>query len=275
MFVKRIKNINTATEKVTNGDYNIMIDVHGKDELSQLSQRFNKMVQALKSNEYLNKSFVRNFSHELKTPLAAIKGYADLLLEEDCDTSEMKDYAKIISEEAQRLSVLAQHLLELSYIDANAITQKNDTFNVIEQIRNVIQLLQFQWEEKQIQLQLDLEDTLIQSNKILLYQVWKNLIENAIKFTPSSGHIQISMVVVNNQLTVTIKNNGVQVSKQDLNHITELFYVADSAHKSIGNGIGLSIVKRIIQKLDGTLHFDSNEIDTFEVSVVLPIKPMD
>lgn len=273
MIVKRIKNINNATEKVTNGDYNIMIDVHGKDELSQLSQRFNKMVQALNSNEYLNKSFVRNFSHELKTPLAAIKGYADMMIDDTNESSEMREYAIIISDQAQRLSNLTQHLLQLSLLDSDEITPQNDCFNLAEQIRNVIQLLQLEWENKKIHLELNLIDKTITSNKALLYQVWKNLVENAVKFTPNGGHIIVQMEYSDDNLIVQVQNDGVLVLNQDIDHLTEIFYVTNPVHKQNGSGIGLSIVKRIIHKLGGTISFNTNEKDTFETTITLPLKP--
>lgn len=271
MIVKRVKTINNATEKVTNGDYGVVIDVHGKDELSQLGQRFNRMVQALNSTEYLNKSFVRNFSHELKTPLAAIKGYADMMIDDNCESSEMREYAIIISDQAQRLSNLTQHLLQLSLLDSDEITPQNDCFNLAEQIRNVIQLLQLEWENKKIHLDLNLIDKTITSNKALLYQVWKNLIENAVKFTPNEGHINIQMDYFEGNLNIQIQNDGVLVFNQDIDHLTEIFYVTNPVHKQNGSGIGLSIVKRIMHKLGGTISFQTNEKDTFVTTITLPI----
>jgi signal transduction histidine kinase len=268
LIVRRIKALNVATEKVIQGDFEVFIQDRGDDEISRLSQHFNVMIKELKANEYLNKSFVRNVSHEIKTPIAAIKGYADLLVHEELSKEEVTEYASIISETAQSMSTLSYNMLQISKLDSSDIVHDNQTFNLAEQIRNVIQLMQLQWEDKKLEIVLNLEEITIKSDKELLYQVWKNIFENAIKYTPDSGKIEWLLKENHDDVEAKLTNYGVGVKPEDLNHLCDLFYVPEDESKH-GYGIGLSIVKRIISKLKGKILFESQQGEYF--SVILKI----
>jgi signal transduction histidine kinase len=268
VIVRRIKALNAATEKVIKGDFDIHIHDRGFDEISSLSQHFNVMIKELQSNEYLNKSFIRNMSHEIKTPLAAIKGYADLIVHEDLTQKEVTEYATIIGDAAKRMSTLSYNMLHISKLDSSDIVHADQTFNMTEQIRNVIQLMQLQWEEKQQEIVLDVEEVQIKSDKELLYQVWKNIFENAVKYTPEKGKIEWKLKTTTDDIEVVLTNYGVGVKPDDLDHLYELFYVVED-ETDHGYGIGLSIVKRVLSKLNGTIEFESKEKEYFSVIIRL------
>lgn len=269
VIVKRIKKLNEATEKVTQGDFDVNVEARGSDEISSLIKHFNVMTKELKSNEYLSKSFVRNVSHEMRTPLAAIKGYADLLLQDELSKDEIIEYASIISDTAQSLGILSHNILEISKLESSNIIQTNQPFNLSEQIRNVIQFMQLQWENKNVELDLDLDEIMIESNKPLLYQVWKNLFENATKYTPENQKIKWVLKENNQYIYVTLTNYGVGVTPEDLDQLFNLFYTAEHT-SSHGFGVGLSIVKKIIDKLNGEIKISSEENKYFSVDVTLP-----
>jgi len=267
IFVRRLSILNRATKEVMKGNYQSEIIVLQNDEISDLIMSFNKMTKSLRSNEYLNKEFVRNFSHELKTPLSAIKGYADLIDDPNTSTEDIKDYAKIISNEANRLSSLSKNMLQVSLVDAQNIIAKNDTFNVAEQIRNVIQLMQLDWEKKNIELNIDMEEIEITSNEEFTFQVWTNLISNAIRFSKDNSQIQIKLEELGDTIRFDIINQG-HILKEDQEKIFDLFYVAKESRTNQSSGVGLTLTKKIIKKLGGDISFTSeNELVTFTVNL--------
>ena len=227
------------------------------------------MIKELKSNEYQNKDFIRNFSHELKTPLSAIKGYSDLILEADLTKEEQAEYATIISNEASRLTELSKNMLMISMIDSTVILPENDKFNVAEQIRNIIQLTQLSWEEKDLTFDLELPDKTIVSNKELLYQVWLNLLSNSIKFSPRNSTIKIDLEINNDKLIFKISNHG-KIDTKDIDKVFDLFYVPEKSRSTNSSGVGLALVKNIIGKFKGNIVVVSTkDITTFTVN--LPI----
>ncbi len=269
IVLKRIKSLNKATEQVISGNFDTVVDDSHNDEISQLSSNYNAMVKGLKNNEYLNKEFVRNFSHELKTPLSAIKGYADLINTTKPTKEEAAEYSRIISEEADRLSELSRNMLLISLVDSQIIINKNDTFNVSEQIRNVIQLTQLQWEEKQIELDLNMEKVTITSNKELLYQVWTNLFSNAVKFSQQNDKIAINLSSNMDTLTFSITNAGT-IEQSDQKQIFNLFFVSEKSRNKQSSGVGLTLTRKIVNKLNGNISFTSkNSKTTFVVELQL------
>jgi signal transduction histidine kinase len=271
-IVRRIKVINSATERVAQGDFDVKLDTKGKDELSSLSEHFNVMVDELKSNEYLNKSFVGNFSHEFKTPITAIKGYSDLIVEGDLTSEEIKEYSSIISKESERLSNLAKNMLQLSILDASPITKKQDTYNVSEQIRGVLKLFNLEWEKKQIEMDVELGDITILNNEELTYHIWKNLIDNAIKYTPNNSSVSINLDEKDKSIYFSVKNHGVGLTEDQKTHIFDMFYSVNHLNQEKGSGIGLSIVSKIIEKLNGSITVNSDGSSFVEFSVELPNK---
>ncbi|MFK5883204.1 MAG: HAMP domain-containing sensor histidine kinase [Candidatus Izemoplasma sp.] len=267
IIYKRINKLNHATKEVMKGNYDVEIEEGSNDEITEVIRNFNIMIKELKANEYQNKEFVRNFSHELKTPLSAIKGYSDLLASATLSKDEEIEYAKIISSEATRLTELSKNMLLISLVDSKVILPKQDNFNVSEQIRNIIQLMQLSWENKKIEFDLTLPDYTIVSNKELLYQVWMNLISNAVKFSPSNSKIIISLDNSDDKLTFLISNEGA-VDSLHLDKLFDLFYVSEKSRDNTSSGVGLTLTKKIVSKLNGTIDVKSlnNEI-TFTVEL--------
>nr|WP_241680293.1 HAMP domain-containing sensor histidine kinase [Metabacillus mangrovi] len=271
MIVKPIKRISKASVQVANGTFDVQIQHKGKDEVGELVKNFNIMVQELKANEYLHKEFVSSVSHEFKTPLSSINGFAKLLKTEGLPEKEKKEYADIIMKESERLSNLSSNLLRLSKLDYQAVQYKRDTFNLDEQIRRVILLLQDQWEKKQIRLHVDLDQIQFRGDEELLQQVWLNLFVNAIKFTPEAGVIRLTLEETDDRIIFSIADNGIGIHERDLPRIFERFYKADKSRSGIGTGLGLPIVKKIVEIHEGTITVESKPGEGSTFTVELPV----
>ncbi|PKK97219.1 MAG: two-component sensor histidine kinase [Tenericutes bacterium HGW-Tenericutes-3] len=270
MIINRVRTISYATKQIAQGNFDLQVSVKGKDEISSLSADFNQMVHELKANEYLNKEFVRNFSHEFKTPMSAIKGYAELISQGNLSKEEVYEYSNIIAVEASRLSNLSKNMLQISILDSTSIVKIDQEFNVSEQIRSVIQMMQLMWEKKNIELNIDIEEIQMVSNKELTYEIWKNLIDNAIKYTPENEKIDISLKCENKNIIFEITNYGISIPQSDQEHIYDLFYVVEKSRLKSSSGIGLSITKRIVDKLNGKIYIESGNESKTTFKVVLP-----
>lgn len=267
-IAKRIKDIDKGTLRIIDGDYDFVLDTKGHDEIANLSKNFNLMKNEIKSNEYLNKEFVRNFSHEFKTPLSVIRGYAELLEDNGLSEKEKKNYIDIIISESERLSNLANNMLQISLIDSTSIIAKDDEYNLAEQIRNVIQMIQLMWEEKKLSFDLELAEVYIKSNKELTYQILLNLISNAIKFSNDSEVIKVSLDEKDNSIKFSITNKGQVIPADDYDKVFRLFYIANKSRNTSSTGIGLTLTKKIIDKLNGNISFESKDgITTFNVEL--------
>jgi len=267
ILIKRVKTLNQATKNVMLGNFNTNIEEEGQDELSTLIQNFNQMTLELKNNEYLNKEFVRNFSHELKTPLSAIKGYADLIKDGALTEEEQVEYAQIISDESKRLSDLSKSMLLISLVDSSSIIQKDESYNLAEQIRNVIQLMQLEWESKNINLDIDMDEVMIRSNKEFTYQIWQNLFANAVMFSKEKETISLSLKENENSVLFSISNPG-SLSLDEQERIFDLFYISDTSRNKKSTGIGLTLTKKIVDKLQGKVSISSqNNLLTFKIVI--------
>lgn len=256
LMVNPIKRLIKATEKVATGDFDIDLESHRTDEMGGLISSFNTMAKELKSIEIFRNDFISDISHEFRTPLTSIEGYTKLL--RDCSEDDKKEYIDIIIEETKRLSILTTNILTLNKIDNQNIPTLAEDFIMDEQIRKAILLLENKWIDKDIELEIDLENIQYQGNSSLMYQVWINLIDNAIKFSLKGGKIEIKLYEEQGNVIFSIKDNGVGISKEDQKKIFEKFYKSDKSRNSDGNGLGLSIVKRIIEIHKGKLIIESN-----------------
>lgn len=256
LMVNPIKKLIKATEKVAEGDFDIELESHRTDEMGILISSFNTMAKELKSIEIFRSDFISDISHEFRTPLTSIEGYTKLL--RDCSEDERREYIDIIIEETKRLSILTTNILTLNKIDNQNIPTLVEDFIMDEQIRKAILLLENKWVDKDIELEIDLENIQYQGNSSLMYQVWVNLIDNAIKFSPKGGKIEIKLYEEQGNIIFSIKDNGIGISKEDQKKIFEKFYKSDKSRNSDGNGLGLSIVKRIIEIHKGKLILESN-----------------
>lgn len=256
LMVNPIKKLIKATEKVAEGDFDIELESHRTDEMGILISSFNTMAKELKSIEIFRSDFISDISHEFRTPLTSIEGYTKLL--RDCSEDERREYIDIIIEETKRLSILTTNILTLNKIDNQNIPTLVEDFIMDEQIRKAILLLENKWVDKDIEMEIDLENIQYQGNSSLMYQVWVNLIDNAIKFSPKGGKIEIKLYEEQENIIFSIKDNGIGISKEEQKKIFEKFYKSDKSRNSDGNGLGLSIVKRIIEIHKGKLILESN-----------------
>ncbi|MDR7855947.1 HAMP domain-containing sensor histidine kinase [Tissierella sp.] len=256
LMVNPIKKLIKATEKVAEGNFDIELESRRTDEMGILISSFNTMAKELKSIEIFRNDFISDISHEFRTPLTSIGGYTKLL--RDCNEEERREYVDIIIEETERLSRLTTNILTLNKIDNQNISTHIENFTIDEQIRKAILLLENKWVEKDIELEIDLENIQYKGNPNLMYQVWINLIDNAIKFSPKGGKIEIKLYEEQGNIIFSIKDNGVGISKEDQKRIFEKFYKGDKSRNTDGNGLGLSIVRRIIEIHKGKISLESN-----------------
>lgn len=228
------------------------------------------MAKQLSATETLQKDFIANVSHELKTPLSVMQNYATLLQRPDISDEERIRYAKSVSEASKRLANLITNILKLNKLENQEIHPKASPFNLSEQL--CLCLLDFEniWEEKDISIETDIaDDVIINADTELLTLVWNNLFSNAFKFTEKGGSVHISLKAEDNSAVVSVKDSGCGIDCETGKHIFEKFYQGDTSHSTQGNGLGLALVKRVIDIVDGDI-FVSSEVgkgSTFTVKL--------
>ena len=256
-----VKRITEATEKITRGDFSVRIEpLHGAgvDGFNQIIHAVNKMAEELSGTETLRTDFIANVSHELKTPLAVMGNYATMLQRPGITEAEKNEYAKAISEAARKLAQLITNILKLNKLENQQIFPQTSEYDLGEQLCDC--LLQFEdaWERKELNIETDIEDDVrIRSDAELLSLVWNNLISNAVKFTPEGGTIGIRLKTEGDQVAVSISDTGCGIKPEVGQHIFEKFYQGDTSHASQGNGLGLALVKRVVDILNGEIGVQS------------------
>ena len=269
-MLQPMKQINEATKKVTAGDYDIELETKREDEIGELTQNFNKMTKGLQSIENLQKEFINNVSHEIKTPISSIQGFAKLLKDKNLSDKEREEYSNIIIEESERLTNLTGKMLKLAKLhNQDRIINKQEIL-IAEQLRKAISLLDPKWTEKGIKINVSFEENIFLGDEELIFQVWINLLENAIKFSKTNGKIDVKVSHKNNDIIVTIKDYGVGMQEDEIEKAFERFYQIDKSHSEEGSGLGLAIVKRIIELSDGKIEIESKENKGTTVIVKLP-----
>jgi len=242
-----IRKVIDATHKIADGDFNTRIELKGIQELEELSLSFNKMTDELSAIETLRRDFINNFSHEFKTPIVSVRGFAKLLKNENLGEGEKQEYLDIIISEAERLAALSTNILNLAKYENIGIITDKSVFRLDEQIRKVIALTEPAWSAKDIELNVDMEEISFDGNEDLTQQVWLNLIDNAIKFSNQNGTISIRLAKWNGGIRFIIKDNGIGMDEKTKSLIFDKFFQEDSSRTKAGNGLGLTIVKRIIE----------------------------
>ncbi len=262
MVERPVKQILAAAEKVMEGDFSVRIepvkDFAGETGFNQIIDCFNKMTAELAGTETLRTDFIANVSHELKTPLAVMGNYATILQRPGLSEAEINEYAKAISDSARRLAQLITNILKLNKLENQQIFPQSEEFDLGEQLCEC--LLQFEdvWEQKGLEIQTDMEDNVrIRSDRELLSLVWNNLISNAVKFTPEGGTIGVSLKTQGNQVVVSVSDTGCGIKPEVGRHIFEKFYQGDTSHATQGNGLGLALVKRVVDILNGEIGVQS------------------
>lgn len=266
--LKPLREIMEATDKIANGDYSVRLHLKGPEEFKILSDKFNHMAEELGSVEMLRNDFVSNFSHEFKTPIVSIRGFAKALKWENLSPEEQTEYLDIIISESERLASLSTNVLYLSKLENQSILTDKKDFNVTEQIRLVIALLDKKLEAKNINIEFDNMEIFTNGNEEMLKQVWINLLDNAIKFSPDGGKIEIHIHEIENLVTVRVTNEGTSLAPEVQTRLFDKFYQGDLSHSTPGNGLGLSIVKKIIDLHNGSISVSSKDGQcTFEVTI--------
>ena len=259
---KPVQQILNATKKIINGDFNVRIepmDTFGKrNELDIIIDNFNEMAGELGSIETLRTDFISNVSHELKTPLSIIQNYSALMQDERTTDLERKEYSKSIYETSQNLSNLITNILKLNKLENQKIFLETSEYNLSEQLIECLLCFESIWEEKNINIDVDIEeDLMLNADKELTSIIWNNLYSNAFKFTEDSGEGSIKAKSENNFIIISISDNGCGMSKDTGKHIFEKFYQGDTSHATNGNGLGLALVKRIIDIMNADIYIES------------------
>lgn len=264
-----------ATSKVAAGDFSVYIPTlhtaDKRDYLDVMIMDFNKMVEELGSIETLKTDFISNVSHEMKTPVSIIKNYAELLRMGHLEEEQRVEYAQSIEGAASRLSSLISNILNLNKLENQRIMPEMENYNVCRQLCECILQFEDAWEEKDIELETDIEDmALIRADGSLMELVWNNLISNAIKFTEPQGSVTVSQTSDENYIRVEMSDTGCGMSQESRKHIFDKFYQGDSSHSKEGNGLGLALAKRVLELMDGDIQVISEEGKGSTFIVTLP-----
>ncbi len=253
-FLKPIAILSESMQKVSGGDFSIRLKKTSKiKEIRELNRSFNTMTEDLGRTEMLQSDFVSNVSHEIKTPLNAIEGYATLLQDGECTDEERARYTEKILFNTRRLSELVGNVLILSKLESGAVDLNEESFRLDEQVRQSVMLLEPNWVEKEIEFDIELDDITYVGDRGLLLHVWNNLIGNAIKFSPQGGLVIIRLAERDGVIGFYVEDRGPGIGDIAQKHIFDKFYQEDSSHKQEGNGLGLSLVKRIIDMSGGSV----------------------
>lgn len=260
-FVSPLKKLEKTIGKIADGDFSVRLPVKRShtQEIQEIYSGFNLMAQELGTTEILQTDFVSNVSHEFKTPINAIEGYSMLLQDGDNLTAEQREYVEKILFNTKRLSSLTGSILLLSKLENQTIATNKSTFRLDEQIRQSIVALEPLWEKKQCDFDIEMNDTVYFGNEVLMHHVWDNLISNAIKFGPQNGTVKIRLASENTNIIFTVEDMGDGISEEAQKHIFDKFYQGDNSHKSEGNGLGLTLVKKILDLEEGEISAKNGE----------------
>ena len=262
-----------AMKKLTDGEFNVRL-LHGKkltDPNHIAVHTFNNMATRLQSNEELSKDFANNFSHEMKTPLGTINGFAKVLKDSSISEDEKLEYLNIIIDESERLTLLSNNVLMLSRLEKQTEPIKREAYNLTEQIRQTAAITYHKWIEKNLAIIIEGEDITVSANHELMMQVWLNLIDNAIKFSLENEDIHISITKNADRASVSIVNSCDSLTEDESPYLFAKFYQKNNAKKSLGNGMGLTMVKKIAELHGGTVRAELCSESEIKFSVELPI----
>ena len=271
IFVSPMMKLGDAMRKVAGGDFTVHLDCTSRiRDVREVYGSFNTMVKELGNTETLQTDFVSNVSHEFKTPINAIEGYASLLQDSQLTDEQKNAYIDKIIFNTRRLSDLVGNILLLSKVNNQTISLKASTFRLDEQVRQSILALESKWEKKEIEFDIDLDEIEYTGYENLLSHVWLNLIDNAVKFSPQNGQIRIRLKQLAGSVTFSIWDNGLPIPEADIGRIFNKFYQGDNSHASEGNGLGLALVRKIVAAAHGTINVTSSEDAGTEFVVALP-----
>ena len=270
--LKPVRNLIDSMDRLASGDFgtrvNVGIVMRRYPPFVDVAMSFNKMAEQLENTEMLRGDFINNFSHEFKTPIVSIAGFAKLLRRGGLSPEQQQEYLAIIEEESLRLSYMATNVLNLTKIENQTILSDVSRFNLSEQIRSCILLLENKWEKKNLDFSLGLQEHFIRANEELLKQVWINLLDNAVKFSPEGELSEVAILETEQNYCVTVRNCGATIPPEQQEKIFNKFYQCDESHAAEGNGVGLAIVKRVVELHRGAVKVSSrNNVTIFTVEL--------
>lgn len=268
-----LRKLQSAMNEVAEGDLTISIEEKSKfDEIENIYHSFNIMMKELRATEVLQSDFVSNVSHEFKTPINAIEGYSMLLQETENISETQSLYIEKILFNTKRLSNLAGDILLLAKLENQAIQAQAKKFRLDEQVRRAILSQEIGWTEKNIYLDVEMEEIEYFGTEDLLLHVWTNLLGNAVKFSPENGAVVIRLEKTDKHILFSVADEGVGISEEAKNHIFDKFYQGDKSHQQEGNGLGLALAKRIVDINEGKIEAENLPEKGCRFIVQLPIK---
>lgn len=270
--IKVIRKIMVAIDALAAGDFSTRINLKGTPELQQLSTSFNHMAKELNSIEILRSDFVNNFSHEFKSPIVSMRGFAKMLKYNNLTQAERNEYLDIIISESDRLVELSTNVLNLSKIETQAIVSNSKEYNLTEQIRRCIAIMAQKWHKKDPSFDFESEEIKFIGDEDLISQVWINLIDNAIKFTNTHIIVHVSLHQYKGSIRFTISDNGPGMDEETQEHIFDKFYQGDTSHATHGNGLGLAITKKIIELHGGRIYVQCSDGNGTTFIIELPMR---
>jgi signal transduction histidine kinase len=270
MMVKYVSRLISRMNRLAAGNFKTRLSygepIGSYPAVKEMTDSFNRMAQELERTEMLRGDFINNFSHEFKTPIVSIAGFAKLLKKGNLTQEQKAEYLDIIEEESLRLAEMSTNVLNMSKVENQTILTDITTYNLSEQIRSCVLLLEKRWTGKKLEFSLEFDEYDIRASEELLKQVWINLIDNAIKYSPEYGFVIIKIREEGENYLITVANSGEEIPQEKWQKIFEKFYQADESHSSPGNGIGLSIVKYVTDLHHGRVWVEcKNGITTFSV----------
>lgn len=273
----KFKVIFNAIDKISNGDFSIFIEEDDSKHnhlTNELITKVNNMAKQLNSMEVMRQDFVSNVSHEIQSPLTSIMGFSALLKDEKLSHEDKEAYLNIIDTETKRLSKLSDNLLKLSALDSGAKELQIKEYNLDRQIKDIILSLEPQWAKKGIEFEIDCPRTSIYADQELMSEVWINLLNNGIKFTPYNSKMYVTMKKIESDIKVIVRDSGIGISKEEQKRIFERFYMVDKSRKRElgGNGLGLAITKKIIDLHKGSIKVESEINKGASFIITLPFK---
>lgn len=274
-YLEPLSRLMAATRAVAAGDYSVRVDLRGaRGDVAEYIRSFNKMAEELGSVELLRSDFVNTFSHEFKTPLISIRGFAKLLQSKELTEEQRRTYTDTIVRQSERLAAMSTHILQLTQYENTEIVSGKTLYSLDEQLRRCIRQQERGWLQKNLTVEGDLDSVDYYGNEELVEHIWSNLISNAIRFTPAGGQITVVLRQTGEEITVSVSDTGIGMDEETQRHIFDKFYRAEPYPDSRGNGLGLSIVRRAVELCGGRVEVFSTpgKGSTFTVTL-LPDTP--
>ncbi len=262
MIDRPVKHIIRAAEKVMDGDFSVRVgkirSIDPNDGFNTIIDYFNRMTEELSHMETLRTDFIANVSHEIKTPLAIMQNYGTMLQQPDLSEEKRLEYAKTITDASRQLAAMVTNILKLNKLENQNLYPDTKTYDLGEQLCECLLGFEDLWEDKNLDIQTEIQENVrITADPEMLSLVWNNLFSNAVKFTEPGGTVSLVLETQGDQAVVKVSDTGCGISQEVGNHIFEKFYQGDTSHATKGNGLGLALVKRVIDITRGDIQVNS------------------